>query len=985
MPLAPLRATARRLRPLALAAALGCLAAACRQPPPQSPWNEARLARLTTRQKVAQLLMARAPASALSAAPGDSSRVRLLRWAGEGLGAVELPAGPAPAAAALADSLRGLAMAPLVAARVDRGLAAFAGATELPSADGVALLGDEELAGRVGDALAGEARALGASVLLLGGPGLPGDSAGMMPAALSAGGTAAYAALVRALAAGGAPPAVTAFRPARADTALAVLPWDRTALGVIQLDWLKASVNAGATAVQTGFVSLPALTADTAPLPLSGVAVQGMIRRDLGFSGLVIADLSAEGPLARRYGVLPAAVAALQVGADLLSGVDDPAALADSLAAAVERGAIPRAAIDRAVRRVFAAKQRAGLGLPPADTVRPPLRSAATLATAAAAFERTAVTLGPLPALRGCRETVLVAQPSAGADVLAAELARRVPGLLRLNTWAAARRGTLSRLKDFAGNDADCAVVVDAPGAPLPLVDRIGSAARRDTSAAARRDTARFRADSAAFARDTVTRRMVYVSLAADPARRLPAARTAVLVWGAGPQAQAAAVRALFGEIRRAEGQAAPDTRVAWPAARTLVRADAKAAAMNPDSLARIDAVLQRGVDGGVFTAAAVAVGRHGKLVKLRGYGRVGGGPVDPTATLFDLASLTKVVGTTPAVMALVDDGKVKLESPVYRYLSQFRGGGKGDVTVWNLLTHTSGLPAGDDLFGQSADPEAAFRMVLGTDLTAEPGMRVEYSDFGMILMAEVVHRRADEPVDAFVARRVFAPLGMRSTMYTPPLTWWSSTVPSALRAGASRPYTVREVVHDGNAFRLGGVAGHAGLFSTASDLAIYAQTLLNGGSYGERRIWSPRTVQRFTTKQSNADTRALGWDTPAKKSSSGDYFSARSYGHTGFTGTSIWIDPARDLFVVLLTNRTYDTGTQGQILDIRRAVADAAARSIADVPITPRPGTPAAEAAAARERAAARARARARARAKRPVRRGRGTPRRTTSSRRRG
>jgi CubicO group peptidase (beta-lactamase class C family) len=424
---------------------------------------------------------------------------------------------------------------------------------------------------------------------------------------------------------------------------------------------------------------------------------------------------------------------------------------------------------------------------------------------------------------------------------------------------------------------------------------------------------------------------------------------------------------------------------VAWPPARTLVRADAKAAEMSADSLARIDAVLQRGVDGGVFTAAAVAVARHGKLVKLRGYGRVGGGPVDPAATLFDLASLTKVVGTTPAVMALVDDGKVKMETPVYRYLSQFRGGGKGDVTVWNLMTHTSGLPAGDDLYGQSANPDRAFRMVLNTDLTAEPGKRVEYSDFGMILMAEVVHRRAGEPVDRLVARRVFAPLGMRSTMYTPPLTWWSRTVPSALRA--ERPYTIREVVHDGNAFRLGGVAGHAGLFSTASDLAIYAQTLLNGGSYGERRIWSPRTVQRFTTKQANADTRALGWDTPARKSSSGDYFSARSYGHTGFTGTSIWIDPERDLFVVLLTNRTYDEGTQGQILDIRRAVADAAARSILDVPIRPRPGTPAAEAEAARERAAARARVRARANARRkkPVRRGRGTPRRGTSSRRRG
>jgi CubicO group peptidase (beta-lactamase class C family) len=194
----------------------------------------------------------------------------------------------------------------------------------------------------------------------------------------------------------------------------------------------------------------------------------------------------------------------------------------------------------------------------------------------------------------------------------------------------------------------------------------------------------------------------------------------------------------------------------------------------------------------------------------------------------------------------------------------------------------------------------------------------------------------------------------MRNTMYDPPLLAWSRTVPSALRS--ERPYVLRDVVHDGNSFRLGGVAGHAGLFSTAGDMAIYAQTLLNQGAYGDRRIWSARTVQAFTTKQTKAGTRAIGWDTPASRSSSGDYFSARSYGHTGFTGTSIWIDPERDLFVILLTNRTYDQGTQGQILDIRRAVADAAARAITDVPIRPRAGTAAAQAEAAAERARQRA-----------------------------
>jgi CubicO group peptidase (beta-lactamase class C family) len=268
---------------------------------------------------------------------------------------------------------------------------------------------------------------------------------------------------------------------------------------------------------------------------------------------------------------------------------------------------------------------------------------------------------------------------------------------------------------------------------------------------------------------------------------------------------------------------------------------------------------------------------------------------------------------------------------------------------------------------------------VLKTDLLVEPGKVMRYSDFGMIVMAEAVRRRAGEGVDTFAARRVFVPLGMKNTMYDPPLLAFNRTVPSAVRS--ERPYLLREVVHDGNAFRLGGVAGHAGLFSTAEDLAVFAQALLNQGAYGQRRVWSPRTVQTFTRKQARAGTRAIGWDTPAARSSSGDYFSARSYGHTGFTGTSIWIDPERDLFVVLLTNRTYDAGTQGQILAIRRAVGDAAARAIADVPIRPRPGTPAAQAEAAAERAAARARARARARERQ---RAKNRPRRPPRPRRR-
>jgi CubicO group peptidase (beta-lactamase class C family)/beta-glucosidase-like glycosyl hydrolase len=947
----------RRARAGALAL-VTLVAAACGRAEPRSPWSEARLARMTLRAQVAQLVFARAEPLAPAPSPADSARARLLRWARAGVGGVELIGGPAASVAALVDTLHAAPLPPLVAARAVQGLgAAFPGATALPAVEGLAVLGDTALARSVGAVTAGEARAMGIDLVFVPGPPLPSDTATLLPATLERRGNAAYAAYVGALAAGGRLPAVTFFRAPYAAVRPTLVEWDRAALAPVQLDYLHAVVGGGAAAVEPGFSAVPALTGDTAPLPFSGVAVQGLLRRDLGFAGLVTADVSPRSPLARGWGAIPAAIAAFQAGADVVFGVTAPEEMVDSLTAAVEQGRIPRRNVERAVRRVFAAKRRADVGVVVPDSLRPKLGTAASGSAAADAFQRTVVALGPAPAVQGCRGVVFLAQPGAQVDALYAELARHVPGLLRLNTWVAARHGPISRLKDFPGNAAGCAIVADLPDAPLRVRERLGAPVVRDTSARARRDTAAYRAATAAFTLDTATRRIVFVALAAEPARPLPDARTVLLVWGDGPGAQRAAARAFFGWT--------PRPRAAWPPARRLVRGDAKSAGMNPEALAQIDEIVARGRDAGVYTAAAVAVGRHGRLVKLRGYGVVQGGPVDPSTTLFDVASLTKVMGTTPAVMALFDDKKISLDAPASRYVPPFRGNGHGDVTVWNLMTHTSGLPAGSDLYHEAGNREKALGRVYRTDLTGEPGKQVLYSDFGMIVMAEAVRRVAGEGVDTFAARRVFVPLGMTNTMYDPPLLAWNRTVPTALRS--ERPYTLREVVHDGNAFRLGGVAGHAGLFSTAGDMAVYVQTLLNGGAYGDRRIWSARTVQAFTTKQSRAGTRAIGWDTPAPRSSSGDYFSAASYGHTGFTGTSIWIDPERDLFVILLTNRTYDAGTQGQILEIRRAVADAAARAITDMTIKPRPGTPAAIREAAEARARERAKHRPRPRPRRP------------------
>ncbi|HVG45231.1 MAG TPA: hypothetical protein VM890_10890, partial [Longimicrobium sp.] len=309
----------------ALAACAALALSACARREPESPWSEARLARMTLRQQVAQMVVARVEPLADDPDPGDSARVRLLRWARAGVGGVELIGGDARGVAAHTASLRRVPLPPAVAARAVQGLGvAFPGATELPGVEGLALLGDSALARAVGAITAGEAKALGIDLLFVPGPPLPSDSATLLPATLARPGNEAYAAYVRALAAGGRLPAVTAFRAPYSAVRPTLVGWDRAALGPVQLDYVHAVVGGGAAAFEPGFSAVPALTGDSTPLPFSGVAVQGLVRRDLGFDGLVTADVSPRSPLARGWGAVPAAVGAIQAGADLVIGVVEP-------------------------------------------------------------------------------------------------------------------------------------------------------------------------------------------------------------------------------------------------------------------------------------------------------------------------------------------------------------------------------------------------------------------------------------------------------------------------------------------------------------------------------------------------------------------------------------------------------------------------------------------------------------------------------------
>ncbi|HEX7978346.1 MAG TPA: serine hydrolase [Gemmatimonadaceae bacterium] len=355
---------------------------------------------------------------------------------------------------------------------------------------------------------------------------------------------------------------------------------------------------------------------------------------------------------------------------------------------------------------------------------------------------------------------------------------------------------------------------------------------------------------------------------------------------------------------------------------------------MSAARLATIDRVIERGIRAGGYPGAAVVVGRKGAAVWEKGFGRLGwtsdAGSVVAERTIYDLASLTKVIGTTTAVMILFDEGKLRLDDQVVKYIPEFTGGAKDQITIRMLLEHRSGLPAGRDLWRMAQTPEEARADVISTPLFAAPGQYFEYSDLGADMLGFVVEAVSGQKLDQFLDARVFTPLGMTDTHFRPDVSLRGRIAPTELTP--PRGYPLRGEVHDENAFALGGVAGHAGLFSTASDLAVFAQMMLNGGTYNGTRIVADSTVKLFTKRA--AGTRALGWDTCGGHGSCGKYLGENAYGHTGFTGTSLWIDPDREMFVVLLTNRVHAARARRPakvIADVRADLADAACLAVTD------------------------------------------------------
>src|SRR6202165_4135045 len=344
--------------------------------------------------------------------------------------------------------------------------------------------------------------------------------------------------------------------------------------------------------------------------------------------------------------------------------------------------------------------------------------------------------------------------------------------------------------------------------------------------------------------------------------------------------------------------------------------------------LGRVDSIIEQAITDANIPGAVLVVGHDGAVVYRKAYGSRALEPRREPMTLdtvFDLASLTKVIATTTAMMQLFEQGRVRMNDPVAKYLPEFAQNGKEDITLRQLMTHYSGLAPDLDLTTPWEGKNTAYQLAFVEPPETTPGSGFVYSDINFIMLGALLERVSGEALDAYTAKHIFEPLKMTRTRFVPPATWRSKIAPTQYD---EKEHMLRGEVHDPTARRMGGVAGHAGLFSTGDDLAKYAQALLNGGD----GILSAMSVEKMTRPEQPPAApvlRGFGWDIDSPFSSNrGDLFPVGSYGHTGFTGTSMWVDPTTKTYIMLLTNAVHPRGKSNAIA-LRSKVATALAAAM--------------------------------------------------------
>jgi len=940
-------------------AAAGTKTAAKSLSPAASAWVESTLRKMTVDEKIGQLLFTTYHGSFTAT---DSDAYRQLQHDvqdlhvggfivithGSPLGIVKSQAYPT---AVLANQLQSKSKLPLlIGADFERGTAMrYDEGTSFPTAMAVAAAGNPRDAYTMGKITTLEARATGVHWVYApdsdvnnnpGNPIINTRSFGENPQRVAE----FVSAFVKGVEDNGGLATAKHF-PGHGDTVadshidLPVIHANRERLERLELVPFRAAISSGVSSVMTGHLSVPAIEPDlNTPATLSQNILTGLLRQELGYQGLIVTDAMEMGGITVRFSPGEAAVRAVAAGVDCVLMSPVPDAAFEALQGAVKSGRISKERLDESVRRILQAKARLGLNTSRLVDVNalnhkfgtaPWQKEAQEISDRGVTLLRDTPHRLPLDGTKPLRALLLAfyadPEPYPGED-LERELRNRFDsvttlradtrfvnaGILRLtppDSYDVAIVAFFVRVSDRKGN-------VDVPAEQAALAEQVFKTGKP----------------------------VITVGLGSPYLiERFPQAETWLAAFGISDVAQISVARALFGEI---------PVRGHLPV--TVPGVNLKAGfgievPTNPMTLQPMDAredsqlrpayeVIEKGVKEKAFPGATLAVGFRGK-VAIHAFGKLSYDAKSPAVkptTMYDIASLTKVVATTTLVAKLVEGDfavPLDLDAKIERYLPEWASGPQPEwrhrVTVRHLLTHTSGLPAFKEYWRTSKGKQDTLAKIFAEPLEYEPGTKEIYSDLGIILMAEIIERLTGRKLDDLANSFIFSPLGMKDSMYKPPKKLWPTIAPTEFDKNL-RHRLVQGEVHDENAFAIGGVSGHAGVFSTAPDLAAFCQMLLNGGVYAHQRILRRATVAQFTTPQQlSGGTRTLGWAVPTPGGLSGNYFSAHSYGHTGFTGTSIWIDPDRQLFVVFLTNRVHPTRENQKIQQVRRDLHDAVMQAL--------------------------------------------------------
>ncbi len=716
---------------------------------------------------------------------------------------------------------------------------------------------------------------------------------------------------------------------------------DRAHLERVELAPFRAAIAAGVDTIMTGHLAVPALEPDPdLPATMSPRISTDLLRTQMGFQGLVVTDALTMGAVTVRYPPGEVAVRSLLAGADVLLVPPVLDAALEAVRDAVASGRIPMARLDEAVTRVLRAKARLGLNkskLVDLDALarnfdRPEFeRAALDIADRGVTILRDDQHILPLDATKPQR--VLLVAVSGDSDPYPAgnlenAIRWRVDSLASVRVDTRFVRADMAKLPPPDTYDVAIAAIF------VRVADHKGSVGLPDDEAAV-------------VNRLLAAGKPVVVACFGSPylIARFPAAKTWITAFSTVDVAQRAVARALFGQI--AVGGRLPVNVPGVAAMGAGIDLPANPMKLRPSDLADATKlqpaydVLDRAVADRSFPGGVLAVGYRNELF-VHASGRQtydANSPAVTPDTIYDAASLTKPVVTATLVAMQVEAGRISLDLPVARYIPEWNSGPNPEwrktVTIRHLLTHASGLPAHRDYFLTLHSKREMVARICNEPLEYEPGTKTVYSDLDFILLGEILERATGKDVDQLAREQIFTPLGMASTMFHPAKSLKSRIAPTENDA-TFRKRLLQGEVDDENAFAMGGVAGHAGMFSTAPDLAAFCQMLLNGGIYAHQRLLKRATLSLFTAPQPlAANTYTLGWMVPTPGSSSGRHFSAHSFGHLGFTGTSIWIDPDRQLFVILLTNRVYPTRANDKIAAVRPAIHDAVIEALGLAPAT--------------------------------------------------